>query len=196
MAVSTGVVDNIFIYIVTIAFLLFGFIVFLMIYYVVRYRRSRNPRPADISGNAALEITWIGVSTLLVLTMFFYGLTGFRFLRNPPQNALEIGVVARQWSWEFDYPNGKTSTRLIVPAGEPVRLRLTSKDVIHSFFVPAFRVKQDAVPGLTTQAWFNAGVPGTYDILCAEYCGLLHSHMLTQLVVVPKDQYDQWYAQP
>jgi cytochrome c oxidase subunit 2 len=194
MATSTTVVDSAFIYIATISFLLFFAIVFLMIFFAVRYRRSKHPAPADISGNAALEVLWIVIPTLLVLTMFFYGLTGFRFLRNPPPDSLHVKVVSRQWSWLFQYDNGVSNPNLIAPVNRDVRVELTSRDVIHGFFVPAFRIKQDAVPGMTTQAWFKAVDAGSYDILCSQYCGTGHSAMLAKLIVVQQAQFGAWYA--
>ena len=194
MAVSTTVVDSAFIYIAAFAFLLLFGIVFLMVYFLVRYRRARNPKPSEIPGNAVLETLWIVLPTLLVLTMFVYGLTGFRFLRHPPPDSLHVKVIARQWSWQFIYDNGISSSDLVAPLGRDVRVELNSEDVIHGFFVPAFRIKQDAVPGMKTQAWFRATQSGTYDILCSQYCGQRHSAMLARLIVVPPDQFERWYA--
>ncbi len=194
MATSTFVVDSAFIYITTFAVLLFLAVVFLMVAFLVRYRRSRHPRSTEIPGNALLEVLWIVLPTLLVLTMFFYGLTGFNFLRHPPADSMSVHVVSRQWTWQFVYQNGRQSPALIVPVGRDVRLALTSEDVIHGFFVPAFRIKQDAVPGMTTQAWFNAVTPGTFDILCTQYCGTGHSAMLAKLVAVSPELFDRWYA--
>jgi cytochrome c oxidase subunit 2 len=194
MGATTAVVDRAFIYIAAFAFLLLFAILFLMVYFLVRYRRSRNPQPADISGNALLEVLWIVVPTLLVLSMFYYGLTGFRFLLRAPADSLHVKVISRQWSWQFIYDNGVQSTDLVVPLGRNVRVELSSEDVIHSFFVPAMRIKQDAVPGMKTQAWFRASEAGTFDILCAEYCGQRHSAMLARLNVVPEDQFAKWYA--
>lgn len=194
MAVSTTVVDSAFIYIAAFGFLLLFGIVFLMVYFLVRYRRARNPQPTEIPGNTPLEVIWIVLSVLLVLTMFVYGLTGFRFLRRPPPDSLHVKVIARQWSWQFVYDNGITSSDLVAPLGRNVRAELTSEDVIHGFFVPAFRIKQDAVPGMKTQAWFRATQSGTFDILCSQYCGQRHSAMLARLIVVSPEQFDRWYA--
>jgi cytochrome c oxidase subunit 2 len=194
MAVTTAAVNSTFIYILVFSLLLFFAIVFLMVYFLVRYRRARNPRPTEIEGHTGLEILWIALSTLLVLTMFFYGLAGFRFLRRAPADSLPVKVISRQWSWLFEYPNGLKSMDLIAPLGRNLRLELHSEDVIHSFFVPALRIKQDAVPGMTTQAWFRAGQTGSFDILCAEYCGERHSAMLAKLIVLPPQQFAQWYA--
>jgi cytochrome c oxidase subunit 2 len=193
MALSSRIVDNTLIYIATFAVLLFLLITFLLVYFTIRYRRSRNPQPEEVPGNPWLELAWIVLPTLLVLTMFFYGLTGFKFLRNPPADSLVVKVIARQWSWRFEYDNGFKTDKLIVPVDKPIRVQIASEDVIHSFFVPAFRIKQDAVPGLSTQAWFTVNVPGSYDILCAEYCGLLHSQMRSVVVAVSQEQFTEWY---
>ncbi len=192
MATSTPIVNEALAYILVFSFLLFFAIVFLMLYFVVRYRRSRNPVPSKISGNLPLEILWIVLPTIIVLTMFVYGLTGFTFLRTVPADAMKITVISRQWSWLFQYENGMKSRDLIVPVGRSVDLELTSQDVIHSFFVPEFRIKQDCVPGMRTRTWFKATQTGTYDILCAEYCGTLHSSMLAKLIVAPQDQFDKY----
>lgn len=192
MATSTIVVDGALIYIIALSSLLFFVNIFFMIFFVVRYRRSRNPTPAEIPGNAMLEAVWVIVPTMIALTMFVYGLTGFRFLRAAPADSIPVKVLARQWSWLFEYANGKKSPDLIVPLGKNIRCDLVSADVIHGFYVPAFRIQQDVVPGLKTYAWFNAMTMGNYAILCSQYCGQKHSAMLARLIVVPPDQFDAW----
>ena len=195
MAQSTvAAVDTSFIFIMAFAFLLFALIMFLMLFFVVRYRRSRNPVPEETRANPWMEAGWIAAALILVLLMFFSGLTGFQFLRRPPSGAMNVTVTARQWSWLFQYENGHKSTELVVPQGKPVSLAMVSQDVIHSFYVPDFRVKQDVVPGMTTRAWFQADRPGTHDILCAEYCGLEHSQMMSRVVVVTEADFARWYA--
>jgi cytochrome c oxidase subunit 2 len=109
-----------------------------------------------------------------------------------PEDAIEIDATGQMWKWTFDYPNGKSSDSLIVPVDEPVKLNLISRDVLHSLYIPAFRVKQDVVPGDEKMMWFTAQKKGTYDILCAEYCGQLHSYMLSTIKVVDRDEYDLW----
>jgi len=190
---SGTVVDNVFFYILTISVLLLGLITFLMVYFVIHYRRDKHPKPADIEGSTWLEITWTVIPTLLVLTMFYYGLTGFDFLRKVPEGAMVVKVIARQWSWLFQYENGAQDPQLWVPVEKPVKLLLTSQDVIHGFYAPAFRIKQDAVPGMTNYLWFQPTEVGTFDILCSQYCGLEHSHMMTKLVVLPQDDFTKWY---
>ena len=191
--ISGRVVDNVFLYILTICIILLALITFLMVYFVIRYRREKHPEPADIEGSKWLEITWTVIPTLIVLTMFYYGLTGFEFLKKVPPGAMEVKVVARQWSWLFQYENGIENTELRVPLGKPVKLLLTSQDVIHGFYSPAFRIKQDAVPGMTTHMWFQPTQVGTFDVMCSQYCGLEHSHMLTKIVVLPGEEFAKWY---
>ena len=194
---STGlsgrVVDNVFLYILFICVFLLGLITFLMVYFVIRYRREKHPKPADIEGSTWLEVTWTVIPTLIVLTMFYYGLTGFEFLKKAPEGAMVVKVVARQWSWLFEYENGARDTELRVPLGKPVKLLLTSQDVIHGFYVPAFRIKQDAVPGMTNYLWFQPTQLGMFDVMCSQYCGLEHSHMLTKIVVLPQEEFTKWY---
>ena len=186
MALTAAVVDSAFIYILVFSLLLFFAIVFLMVYFLVRYRRARNPRPTEIEGHTGLEVLWIVLSTLLVLTMFFYGVAGFRFLRGAPGGLAAgegrqpaVGLVVRIPQRPEERRPGRAGL------GRNLRLEMSSQDVIHSFFVPALRIKQDTVPGMTTYTWFRASQTGTYDILCAEYCGERHSAMLAKLIVLP-----------
>lgn len=190
---SGRIVENVFLYIAAISVFLLVLITFLMIYFVIRYRRTRNPKPEDIQGSLWLEITWTVVPTLLVMTMFYYGFTGFQVLKKVPEGAIKIKVVARQWSWLFEYENGVKASELKVLVGKPINLLLTSQDVIHSFYMPAFKIKQDAVPGMVNHLWFRPTEVGTYDVLCAEYCGLQHSYMLTKVIVLPEEEFNQWY---
>jgi cytochrome c oxidase subunit 2 len=190
---SGRIVENVFLYIAAIAVFLLVLITFLMVYFVIRYRRNRNPEPEDIEGSFWLEITWTIVPTLLVMTMFYYGYTGFSTLKKTPEGAMRVKVTARQWSWLFEYENGVKADELKVPVGKPINLLLTSQDVIHSFYMPAFKIKQDAVPGMVNHLWFEPTEVGTYDVLCAEYCGMQHSYMLTKVTVVPEEEFNQWY---
>ena len=194
---STGlsgrVVDNVFLYILFICVFLLGLITLLMVYFVIRYRREKHPKPVDIEGSTWLEVTWTVIPTLIVLTMFYYGLTGFEFLKKVPEGAMVVKVMARQWSWLFEYENGAKDTELRVPVGSPVKLILTSQDVIHGFYAPAFRIKQDAVPGMTNYLWFQPTEVGTFDVLCSQYCGLEHAHMLTKIAVLPQEEFKKWY---
>ncbi|GAB4379012.1 MAG: hypothetical protein Kow0042_27980 [Calditrichia bacterium] len=191
---TTGAVDFVFLFIVGISVFFLLLITFLMVYFIFRYSKKRHARPENIEGNTTLEIIWTVIPTIIVLAMFYFGWKGFQFLRTAPENAMEVKVTARMWSWLFEYENGFQTDTLRVPINTPVKLLLKSQDVIHSFYVPAFRIKEDAVPGLDTYLWFEAQEPGDYDVLCAEYCGLQHAYMLTKIKVLDKAEFDNWYA--
>ncbi len=164
-----------------------------MLYFVVRYHRSRAPEPtSQVDGNLMLEIIWIVRPSLLVLAMFWYGWKEYLVLRTVPPNAIAVTATAQMWSWNFSYADGKTSNKLYVPVGKAVRVELVSKDVIHGFFIPAFRVKRDIVPGMSNYVWFVANKPGSYDVFCSQYCGTQHSAMITTVEAVPVDEFATW----
>jgi cytochrome c oxidase subunit 2 len=190
---STQTVDHVFLFIVAISLALLAGIVGTMIYFVVRYNRARNPDPENIEGNLLLEIIWVIIPLLLVFAMFFYGWKGFRFMRTVPANALPVKAYARMWQWSFEYENGRTADKLIVPSGRPVKLNITSRDVLHSLFIPAFRIKEDAVPGMQTYLWFLPDNTGDYDLFCSEYCGKGHSSMITKVQVISAEDFRKWY---
>lgn len=192
---TTQAVDAVFLYIFGIAVLMLAGITAAIIYFTVKYNRRRQPQPQPSPRyNILLETVWTVVPTLIVLTMFWYGWAGYTTLRNVPPGALEVKVTGRMWTWAFEYPNGKTSGKLVVPVGRAIRLDITSADVLHSFYVPAFRIKMDAVPGMQTHAWFRAPAAGSYDAFCAEYCGVSHSAMITTVEALPEEEFDRWYA--
>ncbi len=184
-------------------YLIFGFSAVMLLgltctaaYFVWRYRASRHPRAEDIRGNIVAEVIWTLIPSLMVLGLFHYGWVGFRALRDAPADAIPVTVTARMWSWSFTYPNGKHSNVLVAPADRPVKLIMTSRDVIHSFFAPAFRIKMDTVPGMQTYAWFKAARAGDYDVFCAEYCGDKHADMLATIRVVDEAEYATWLNRP
>lgn len=180
-----------FIYYVSAFFL--ALIVFLMIFFVIRYRRrDESALGQGPSHSTVLEVTWSVIPTILVVTMFFMGFRVYLDKDRPPSGAYEIQVNAYMWDWEFVYPNGTASNVLHVPANTPVKLRLTSRDVIHSLFVPAFRLKKDCVPGRYNFAWFEAVEEGIFPLYCAEYCGRNHSAMITEVVVQDVAQFQEW----
>jgi cytochrome c oxidase subunit 2 len=193
---TTEAVDFVFLYIFGISAVMLLGITATMIWFVVKYNRKRHPQPQPSPHyNILLEAVWTVIPTLIVLTMFWYGWEGYTTLRDVPADALEVRVTARMWSWTFTYPNERTSDRLVVPAGRAVKLDIVSEDVLHSFYVPAFRIKRDAVPGMTTHAWFRAPEPGSYDVFCAEYCGVAHSQMITTVDALPEHDFEEWYRQ-
>lgn len=182
---------------------IFGFCIVLlvgilatMVVFVLKYNRKRHPRPEPVpDSNLWLETAWVVIPSLIALSMFWVGWKGYTTLVDVPPGAMVVHVTGRQWSWSFTYANGKTSDKLYVPVNKPVKLELTSSDVVHSFFVPAFDIKKDVVPGMTTDEWFQAPKEGSYDALCAQYCGLGHSRMTTKVVVLSADKFQQWYQQ-
>lgn len=186
-------VDQAFWYILGIsAVLLFGITV-VMIVFVIRYRRSRNPVPSDIRDNVPLELTWTIIPTLIALSMFYIGWKSYIGLREVPEDAIEIEVIGQQFSWIFVYDNDKeTENEVVVPKGKAIKFNISSIDVIHSFYIPAYRIKVDAVKGLETYAWLFADEVGEYDILCTEYCGTSHSDMVAVLKIVPEKEYQEW----
>jgi cytochrome c oxidase subunit II len=186
-------VNESFIIVTAACVVLFALVMITMIVFLIRYRRKRNPVPTDVKETVTLEILLTVIPTVLVLAMFYYGWVNFGYIRNPPKNAMQIDVTGRQWAWSFAYANGKQSDVLNVPIGKPVELVLTSADVIHSFFIPAYRVKEDCVPGMKTHLWFIADQLGVYEIFCTEYCGLSHSHMRSKLNVMQQTDFEKWY---
>lgn len=189
-------VDNVMIYITIISVVLLLGITFAMIYFAIKYSRKRNPRPENIHGNLWLEIVWVTVPTILALSMFYYGFTSFTILRRIPKDTYNIKVSGQMWKWSFTYPNGKKYDTLYVPTNKDIKLELSSVDVIHSFYIPAFRIKEDVVPGKTDYLVFNAQEPGEYVVECAEYCGMRHSYMLNKVVAIQQNDFDAWLNTP
>jgi cytochrome c oxidase subunit II len=190
---TTQAVDPVFMFIFGACLLLLLGITGTMVAFVIRYRRSRAPEPtSQVSTNIWLEIVWSVLPSILVLAMFWYGWEGYLSLRDVPPNALPVTATARQWSWTFTYANGKTSPKLYVPVGKPVLVNLVSLDVLHGFYLPAFRVKHDVVPNMKNYAWFVATKPGSYDLFCSVYCGTGHSGMITTVEALPPDRFAAW----
>lgn len=188
-------VDQAFWYILGVSIVLLTAITIVMVWFVIHYRRSRHPVPVDIRDNYMLEVVWTIVPTLIALSMFYVGWTSYVGLREVPKDAIEIEVVGQMFSWLFIYDNDKESeNELVVPLGSAIKLNITSEDVLHSLYVPAFRIKVDAVKGMKTYAWFYADEVGEYDIQCTEYCGVDHSKMLGTLRIVPIVEYEKWLA--
>ena len=180
-------------YILGISIVLLTLITATMIWFVIRYRRDKHPDPVDIRGNWILETVWMLVPTLIALSMFVIGWQSYIGLREVPDDAIEIEVYAQMYSWIFVYPNDKeTENELVVPVNSAVKLNITSEDVLHSFYLPAFRIKVDAVKGLDTYAWFQADKLGVFDIHCTEFCGIGHYDMNAVLTIVPQDDYLEW----
>ncbi len=189
-----GKVDTAFMFIIGVSLLFLVGLTALMIYFIVKYNRKKNKRATQIEGSLRLELLWTIVPTILVLIMFYFGWAGWKPMTEPPDDAFEVTSTARMWSFSFEYENGKQSDKLVLPVNEPVVINLESVDVIHSLFIPAFRVKEDMVPGRTKKMWFRPQAEGTYDIFCTEYCGLRHSYMETTVEILTQEEFEEWYA--
>lgn len=195
---TAGQVDALFYFIAGVSLFFFLLVEGLLIYFAVKYRRRKGEEAAatsDVHSNVVLETIWIVIPSIVVAAFFYYGYIVFRDMHAPLPGASDVHVTARQFLFQFRYPDGRTGiNELRVPVGKPVKLILSSEDVIHSFFVPAFRIKQDMVPGQYTYLWLEPEKTGTYDIYCAEYCGVGHSTMRATLVVMPEAEYAAWAA--
>lgn len=173
------------------AFFLIGLTV-LMIVFINKYKKEKHPKAVQNEGSTKLEILWTAIPLVLVLVMFYFGWMGWRPMKNPPDEAMHVKAIARMWNFQFQYENGKVSDTLHVPLNEPVILDLVALDVLHSLYIPAFRVKEDMVPGQEKQMWFIPGTVGEFDLFCTEYCGLEHSYMFTGVNVLPKEEFENW----
>lgn len=190
-----GEVDGLFHLILWISIVSFVGIVAAMTWFVWRYRRQPGVAPQHSAHhNTTLEVTWSVIPGLILIVIFYEGFTGYLDLRTPPPDGYEIQVIAKKWSWSFRYPNGHIDSELHLPLDTPVKFRLQSDDVIHSFFVPAFRVKMDCVPGRYTNCWVTPTQTGEYVLYCAEYCGTRHSDMLAKVVVHESGEFETWLA--
>ena len=167
-----------------------------LIFFVIRYRR-RTPYeiPRPIAGSHKLETLWTIIPFVIAMTMFGWGAQVYFQQYRPPTNAIEVYVVGKQWMWKLQHATGQREiNQLHVPVGRKIKLIMTSEDVIHDFFVPAFRTKMDVVPGKYTTLWFEATTPGTYHLFCAEYCGMNHSGMTGSIIVMEPREFDNWLS--
>ena len=186
-------VDAVFNLILTICTVFFAIVVLVMVFFVVRYRRREGVEPQSTPDhNTPLELFWSAVPLVIVCYIFFRSFTAFMEMYTVPDNAYTVNVYAKKWQWTFKYPNGVLSDDLHVPPGRPVRLVMQSQDVIHSLWVPGFRIKMDVVPGRYTHTWFEATEPGNFDLLCTEYCGQSHYDMIATVVVHEEGQFESW----
>lgn len=186
-------VDAAFWFVVAVSSLVFVGIVITMIYFLIRFRRSKNPYVTNIDGNIPLEVAWSVIPLFLFMGMFYIGWVGYKDMVTVPKDAIPMKVTAWMWDWQMEYPNGLTTDTLFVPINTPVKVSLHSRDVNHSFYIPAFRFKKDVFPTRTNVAWFKAIKLGSYDIACAEYCGLQHSAMYTKVNVLDSSAFEGWY---
>src|SRR6202790_3200311 len=189
-------VDNLHFFITAIT-LFFTFLIFSIIFYfMIKYRRrSPGERPKAIEGSLPLEILWTAIPTLIVAVIFVWGSSLYFQNAEPPKGSMEIFVTGKQWMWKIEHPEGQREiNELHVPLGRPVKLTMTSEDVIHDFFVPAFRVKKDVLPGRYTTLWFEPTKLGSFHLFCAQYCGAFHAGMIGSIIVLEPDAYERWLA--
>ena len=180
-----GEVDAIYYFLVLISLFFGGIIVIGLVYSAIRYRKgSKSSREGAVHEHIGLELAWSIIPLVISMVIFVWSSKVFINMRVAPKDAMEVYVVGKQWMWKIQHPQGnKEINTLHVPVGKPVKLIMTSQDVIHSFYIPAFRIKQDVLPGKYTVQWFEATTPGEYHLFCAEYCGTSHSGMIGKVVV-------------
>jgi cytochrome c oxidase subunit 2 len=190
-------VDALFWFITAVCGFFIVIIAILLMFFAVRYRRKTEDFfPKPVVGSKVLEITWSTVPLVLLLGMFAWGVSIYLDIFRPPENCLEVYVIGKQWMWQLQHEGGQRETNTLhIPVGRPVKLIMTSEDVLHDFYVPAFRVKMDAVPGKYTYTWFEATKVGTYRLYCALYCGTEHSRMIGQVIVMEPAEYESWLGQ-
>jgi len=187
-------VDTAFLVILGISFIFLLSLTAVMLYFIYRYNRKRHPKPVQIEGSTKLEIVWTVIPFILVMVMFYFGWAGWKPMGKPPKDAMEVTVVGRMWNFIFEYENGRKTDTLFLPKDQAVKLNLVSLDVIHSVYIPAFRVKQDMVPGKENNfMWFIPQREGTFELFCTEYCGLNHSYMFNYVKVMEDSLFNQWY---
>ena len=190
---AAGNVDALFIFLLIVSGLMTLLIFVAVVYFAARYRHRDGVQAEQIEGSIPLELTWSIIPLGVFMVIFAWGAVVYFKSRTPPRDSTEVYVVAKQWMWKLQHAEGQREiNELHVPVGRDVKLIMTSQDVIHSFFVPAFRMKQDVVPGRYTVAWFHATKVGTYHLFCTQYCGTQHSGMIGSIVVMDPAQYEAW----
>lgn len=190
-----GDVDAIFDFIYWLNIFFFVAITGAVVYFAVKYRRKSDDQLAvsQVGHNTLIESAWTFIPLVLVIVIFAWGFRVFLDQTVAPDDAFEINVTAKAYSWSYSYPSGEVTTNLIVPDKRPIKLIMHSEDLLHSFFVPDFRVKSDVIPGRYTTVWFEAKEPGEHVVFCTEYCGAGHSGMLSKVIVLPQDEWDRKY---
>lgn len=186
-------VDTAFLVILGISFFFLISLTVIMIYFIYKYNRKRHPVAVQIHGSTKLEIIWTVIPFLLTMVMFYYGWAGWNPMTKPPKDAMEVTVVGRMWNFSYVYENGRQTDTLYLPKDQAVKLNLKAMDVLHSFYIPAFRVKQDMVPNKKDNfMWFIPQRVGVYEVFCAEYCGLQHSYMYSSVKVMEDSLFQTW----
>jgi cytochrome c oxidase subunit II len=191
-----GRVDALYFYLLAVSGFFALLIALLVVVFAIKYRRrSETELPRGVEGSLKLEVAWSLIPLVIALSFFVWGAKLFFAMNRPPKDALEVYVVGKQWMWKLQHADGQREiNELHVPVGRPVRLTMTSEDVIHDFFVPAFRMKKDVLPGRYTTAWFEASRPGRYHLFCAQYCGTKHAGMIGWINVMEPADYQAWLS--
>jgi len=185
--------DSLYSFLIWVSIFFFAIVVVGMIVFAIKFRNRPGWKAKNIHGHTLLEIFWTAVPTVLLLAIFGWGWMLYRDLRAFPTDAMEIKVIGKQWLWQFQYDDGRTLTgEVYVPVGKPVKLTMTSDDVLHGFFIPDFRLKRDVVPGMHGSIWFEATQEGKHQVYCTAYCGTAHSGMLASLYVLNEKDWNDW----
>ncbi|HEY3704032.1 MAG TPA: cytochrome c oxidase subunit II [Terracidiphilus sp.] len=188
--------DALYFFMVLVSLVGLTIVILLLVSFSILYSKKRHPVAVQIEGSTLLEATWTIIPLGLFLIMFVWGALIYFRIYTPPANAMNIYVVGKQWMWKAEHPGGQHEINsLHVPTGRAVQLTLISQDVFHSFSIPAFRVKREAIPGRYTNVWFEATTPGTYHLFCTQYCGTNHSAMIGDIVVLTPDDYKKWLSE-
>ncbi|HOI49749.1 MAG TPA: cytochrome c oxidase subunit II, partial [Prolixibacteraceae bacterium] len=188
-------VDSAFLLILGISFFFLISLTLVMLWFIYKYNHKRHPRAVQVEGSTRLELIWTIIPFLLTMLMFYYGWAGWKPMGKAPEESMQVTVYGRMWNFLFEYENGRKSDTLFLPKDRPVKLNLKALDVIHSLYIPAFRVKQDMVPGKENNfMWFVPQREGTYELFCTEYCGLQHSYMYNYVKVLEEEAFHGWYA--
>jgi cytochrome c oxidase subunit II len=188
-------VDAFYLFLVLITTFFSLLIALLILFFIIKYRKTPERQAQQIHGSTLLEIVWTAIPLGISMVIFVWGAVIYYHLQRPPANAMEIYGVGKQWMWKFEHPGGQREINALhVPTGRPVKVTLISQDVIHDFFVPAFRVKIDVLPNRYTYTWFTPTLPGTYHLFCSQYCGTKHSAMVGEVTVMNPEDYAVWLA--
>src|SRR5258708_5242117 len=188
--------DALYFFMVLVSVVGLTIVILLIVSFSILYSKKRHPQAVQIEGSTMLEATWTIIPLGLFLIMFVWGSLIYFRVYTPPANAMNIYVVGKQWMWKAEHPGGQHEINALhIPTGRPIQLTLISQDEFHSFSIPAFRVKREAIPGRYTSVWFEARQVGTYNLFCTEYCGTNHSAMIGEIVVLTPDDYKKWLGQ-
>src|ERR1700760_1611828 len=185
--------DALYFFMVLVSLIGLTIVIILVTSFSIMYSKKRHPVPVQIEGSTMLEATWTIIPLGLFLIMFVWGALIYFRVYTPPANAMNIYVVGKQWMWKAEHPGGQHEINALhIPTGQPIQLTLISQDVFHSFSIPAFRVKREAIPGRYTSVWFEATTPGTYHLFCTQYCGTNHSVMIGEITAMSPTDYKKW----